>query len=70
MAYMSNPRTLNPVRILTHDEVLARLSPAVNALRQALREGFDPATDLPARRRRCTVGRCTSCRRRCRASAA
>ncbi|WP_288831385.1 ornithine cyclodeaminase family protein [uncultured Corynebacterium sp.] len=37
------------MRILTHDEVLARLSPAdaVDALRQALRDGFDPATDLP-----------------------
>ncbi|MGV0373056.1 ornithine cyclodeaminase family protein [Corynebacterium pilbarense] len=37
------------MRILTHDEVLARLSPAdaVEALRQALRDGFDPATDLP-----------------------
>lgn len=37
------------MRILTHDEVLASLSPAgaVDGLRQALRESFDPATDLP-----------------------
>ena len=33
-------RTLNPMRIFTQDQVLARLSPAdaVDALRQALRE--------------------------------
>ena len=37
------------MRILTHNEVIARLSPAgaVDVVRQALREGFDPATDLP-----------------------
>ena len=37
------------MRILTHDEVLATLTPAeaVDALRKALRDGYDPATDQP-----------------------
>lgn len=37
------------MRILTHDEVLAALSPAdaVDALRKALRDGYDPADDQP-----------------------
>ncbi|SDR82945.1 ornithine cyclodeaminase family protein [Corynebacterium timonense] len=37
------------MRILTHDDVHAALTPAeaVDALRQALRDGYDPATDQP-----------------------